>query len=63
MNIYIKAESQRDKLIEVLKEIMKCEGAYNPNKLAHAENTIRNMKDIAEDAINEMVAEIEVDKL
>ena len=39
------------KLLEALKEIAKGEGKYNRDPLQHAENTIENMKTIANKAI------------
>ena len=38
-------------LMEALKEISKGEGAYNEDKLEHANNTIENMKSIATEAL------------
>jgi len=41
------------RLREALKEISKGEGAYSRDRLTHAENTIRAMKDLARDALGE----------
>jgi hypothetical protein len=49
----LKAETDRDKCIEALKEIAKGEGRYDMDKLKHAENTIEDMKQIANDIINQ----------
>lgn len=39
-------------LREALKEIAKGEGAYSHDQLEHATNTIRNMKEIANEALS-----------
>lgn len=44
-------EDNAPKLLEALKEISKGEGKYNREPLQHAENTIENMKAIADKAI------------
>ena len=44
---------KENKLLEVLKEISKGEGAYSIDPLEHAGNTITNMKSIADKAILE----------
>lgn len=41
-----------EQLIEALNEVQKAEGAYSEDRLEHAENTIKNMVEIAEEAIN-----------
>jgi len=41
------------RLREALKEISKGEGAYSLDRLTHAENTIRAMKDLARAALGE----------
>lgn len=44
---------KEQRLINVLKEIAKCEGAYNMDRLTHAGNVIQNMKELALNAIQE----------
>ena len=39
-------------LVEALEEIKKGEGAYSQDHLTHANNTIENMKSIAEEALS-----------
>jgi len=50
----MKAINKIEYLIDSLKEISKCEGAYSMDKLEHASNTIKNMRDIALKAIEEV---------
>jgi len=42
---------QRDELLEALKEIAECKGAYSMDRLEHATNVIKEAKAIAEAAI------------
>ena len=44
-------EKKETDLLEALKEITKREGAYDPDQLKHASNTIDNMRQIALNAI------------
>ena len=44
-------EEIKIKLLEILKEVQKGEGAYSRDQLEHANNTIENMKELIEKAI------------
>lgn len=46
-----KLSSINKQLVEALKEIVKCEGAYSQNQLEHAKNTIENLVNIAQQAL------------
>lgn len=41
-------------LLKALKEITKGEGAFSQDRLTHATNTIENMKDIAQAALDSL---------
>ena len=45
------AKEQSKYLLKVLKEITECRGAYSEDRLEHARNTIRNMAELAKQAI------------
>lgn len=47
-------EKVADEMFEALEEIQKGEGAYSPDQLEHAQNTINNMKSIASDMVDKL---------
>jgi hypothetical protein len=50
------AAERIDALEEALREIKKCEGAFSRDPLTHAENVIKNMEQIAHDALSRQQA-------
>ena len=47
-----------DKIIEILKEAQKGEGAYNRDQHIHANNVVDNMKELIGKAIEELEKEV-----
>jgi hypothetical protein len=46
---------ERNELLETLVEISKGEGRYDMDQLKHASNTIEDMKELAEEAIQKLI--------
>lgn len=52
-DLIVTAVNNHEKLVEALREIKKGEGAFSRDQLTHANNTIENMKEIADQALTD----------
>jgi len=58
-NRVLQLEQAVEELMDALREITKCEGAYNPDRLKHAENCMNSMCKVAREALEQTEADHE----